>query len=516
MSNFLNPNQISLDDDGDIQAKKELLQKEIIDRNLNKEHFIDFCSVKKPNGDDLSKWTIPELQEIINEFLKCHEDELKEMAYKQEQLQKNQQRAKEIQLDIEKMREEAMRQQTYTNTKEVICKKLEKSILNDKVVHTEVRNPKAVETGFFKANYITYEVFTDVTNWTVRRRFSDFVWLRETLIKFFPRMIIPPMPNKKIGTRRFEEDFIEKRMKFLDRFIKGLVINETFKASEPLIAFLSMLDRSQFEFKMKELTSFTPSQYIEDIKTLTGTLHLLEDDGNDNYYKNISNYFRLQGQLYERMNYNLKNFYYNVSAATTNLEEVQKDYETLALLNSRVLMREEITKTFEELGIFFKNWRRVLYNQNELIKTYVRDFFRYIQMESGSFEELVQSRDALKAKYIAEHTRLCNKKDKLWASMDVSKWEIVDEFEKVDRMLLFRDKTYACAKMCTRDTQFVENLHKQLDYANCMNNEELKRLIDGNAGKFFDNIREFTQLFYPTLNDSLEVWSHLASFFDNK
>ena len=105
MSNFLNPNQISLDDDGDIQAKKELLQKEIIDRNLNKEHFIDFCSVKKPNGDDLSKWTIPELQEIINEFLKCHEDELKEMAYKQEQLQKNQQRAKEIQLDIEKMRE---------------------------------------------------------------------------------------------------------------------------------------------------------------------------------------------------------------------------------------------------------------------------------------------------------------------------------------------------------------------------------------------------------------------------
>ena len=37
----------SLDDDGDIQAKKDLLQKEIIDRNFNKEQFIDFCSVKK-------------------------------------------------------------------------------------------------------------------------------------------------------------------------------------------------------------------------------------------------------------------------------------------------------------------------------------------------------------------------------------------------------------------------------------------------------------------------------------
>ena len=41
----------SLDDDGDIQAKKDLLQKEIIDRNFNKEQFIDFCSVKKNNLD---------------------------------------------------------------------------------------------------------------------------------------------------------------------------------------------------------------------------------------------------------------------------------------------------------------------------------------------------------------------------------------------------------------------------------------------------------------------------------
>ena len=504
----------SLDDDGDIQAKKDLLQKEIIDRNFNKEQFIDFCSVKKNNGDDLSRWTLGELKEVVNEFVKYHEEENAKLEAKQKMLLESQQKAKEIQVDIERLKQQNMRQQGQSATKVIICKKLEKSQLNDKQVNVEVRNPKAIETSLFKSNYITYEVFTDVTGWLVRRRYSDFVWLRETLAKFFPRMIIPPMPNKKIGSRRFEEDFIEKRMKFLDRFTKAIVMNETFKASEPLVAFLSMTDRSQFEFKMRELTSFTPSQYIEDIKTLTGTLNLLEDDGNDMYYKNISNYFRLQSQLFERMNYNLKNFYYNVSAACTNLEEVQKDFDTLTLLNSRVLMKEEITKTYEEIGIFFKNWRRVMYNQNELIKTYVRDFFKYIQMEGGSFEELVQSRDALKSKYIAEHARLCTKKDKLWASMDVSKWEIVDEFEKVDRLLLFRDKTYATAKMCTRETQFVENLHKQLDYANYMNNEELRRLIENNGKKFLDNFKQFADLLYPTLNDSLAVWSQLASYAD--
>jgi len=33
------------------------------------EKFIQFCIEKKPNGDDLSLWTIPELKEIINEFI---------------------------------------------------------------------------------------------------------------------------------------------------------------------------------------------------------------------------------------------------------------------------------------------------------------------------------------------------------------------------------------------------------------------------------------------------------------
>ena len=98
--------------------------------------------------------------------------------------------------------------------------------------------------------------------------------------------------------------------------------------------------------------------------------------------------------------------------------------------------------------------------------------------------------------------------------MDVAKWEIVDEFEKVDRLLLFRDKTYATAKMCTRETQFVENLHKQLDYANYMNNEELRRLIENNGKKFLDNFKQFADLLYPSLNDSLAVWSQLASYAD--
>ena len=83
--------------------------------------------------------------------------------------------------------------------------------------------------------------------------------IRNVLVKFSTGYDVPPIPNKKSGGRRFEKDFIEKRMKFLQKFMSAIIENEIYKAYEPLITFLSITDNYQFEAKIKELTSF---QYI--------------------------------------------------------------------------------------------------------------------------------------------------------------------------------------------------------------------------------------------------------------
>ena len=57
----------------EIQQKQQLLQTEIIDKNYDKTSFINFCLSKKENGDDLSNWTISELQGIIKEFHSFHD-----------------------------------------------------------------------------------------------------------------------------------------------------------------------------------------------------------------------------------------------------------------------------------------------------------------------------------------------------------------------------------------------------------------------------------------------------------
>ena len=502
----------------DILSKQTLIKKEIIDKNYDKNLFFDYCLSSKPqHGDNLNNWTISDLNEVITNFI-TEQNKIKEELLQKEQIKlSNQAKTENIKLNMEQIQSnKAEEYHSSPYIKEIKCKVLEKSILNDKQISITVQNPKHIENGFFSSNYIVYEVKTMPVNWGVTRRYSDFLWLRATLCKIYPRFFVPPIPPKKIGARRFEMDFVEKRMNFLNKFLNTLVENENFKASEPLCAFLSMNDRAQFESKMKELSTFFPSKFVEDIKTINGKIYLSDDfdSKNEMYFTNISNFFKLQNQLFERLNYNLKNFYTYMSAVCVHLEEVQKDFELLHLLNSKVQMKDEITRSYEELGFFFKNWKRMLFNQNEVIKHSIKDFFKYTQMEGSAFEELIKSREDIKKQYTTEETKLNAKKDKLWIAQDLSKWEITEDPNKIDRMLLFRDKLYACSKMCTAETNSLNTLKKQLSYANKSNVDELKNLIGKYCLSYIVNIKQFCEKMYPSMNDGLRIWTGLATYAD--
>ena len=233
----------------EIQAKQSLLQSEIIEKNYDKTAFINFCLSKKENGDDLNNWTLDELTEIVREFVNSQNQQVPPSDLPQNDAQKGEQEIKKE--DIEKM--EKFNAEDSKNFKERVieCRKLEKTQLNDNKLVITVRNPKEMDGGVFGKNYVVYEVQTDPFGWVVLRRFSDFDTLRKLIGKHFPSFYVPPLPNKKMGNRRFEPDFLQKRMKFLNLFINNLVQSESFKSSEILMAFLSYQDRGKFDSKFK-------------------------------------------------------------------------------------------------------------------------------------------------------------------------------------------------------------------------------------------------------------------------
>ena len=506
----------------DLARKKDLLQKEIVNGNYNKDQFIDYCLALKPYGDDLSQWSYDELKSAVNSFISYHQQEDLKEKQEQEINNQSQEQRNYMQNEMRQINDNIRINNNIDNNHNqnigimsrnynLDCRKIQKSLLNDKKVTVIIKNPKAVETSIFKSNYISYEVFTDITQWQVSRRYSDFDWLRLTLKKIHPGLYCPPLPGKKIGSRRFENDFVIKRMKYLNKFMNDIMENEIYKASEILISFLSISDREQFEYKKKSFDSMKSPEKLEEYYSLNGKINLLEDDYNEMNYTNVQNYVKLQIQLFDRLNYNLKNYLSNINAACNNLEDIQKDFEMLTQLNKIVLMKEEITKIYEELTIFFKNWKRVMNNQNDLINENIRYFFKYISMEDNAFNELIQDRLIIKEQYSKEMNKLIKKKEDLWIEKDINKWNITN-YDNIDRLMLIKDKEYAFSKMCTVDTQNLINLHNKLNYTNYTNNEQLKMIIKLDKEKFINNIKIFAKEFYFTLNDSLNTWSEVGSF----
>ena len=212
--------------DKDLEEKKSLLQAEILDKNYDQMKFVQFCLSKKPNGDDLTIWTLDELKSTVQEFTSQFQNtnintnlNINNYYYQRDNLQNDfSKQVNDFQKDIENIQvqtPENNKPATQNQTIKIKCKILEKTELNDKKIEVIIRNPKPVVTNFLTSNYVEYEVETKQMNWIVKRRYSDFEWLRQVLGRFNPGHMIPPLPSKKIGSRRFELDFIAKRMKFL-------------------------------------------------------------------------------------------------------------------------------------------------------------------------------------------------------------------------------------------------------------------------------------------------------------
>lgn len=134
------------------------------------------------------------------------------------------------------------------------------------------------------------------------------------------------------------------------------------------------------------------------------------------------------------------------------------------------------------------------------MKSYIKDFFKGIRNEFTVFNDLVKERDEVKQKYNSEHMKLNVKKEKLWTNMDFTKWDM-NENDKIEKYLLSKDKAYAFKKMCFKETNLLNNVHNKLGYYNKMVIDELKRMISCHVKRYTQEMKNFSDDFYPTLTD---------------
>lgn len=103
--------------------------------------------------------------------------------------------------------------------------------MDSRDLQVKVDNPqKHLET---LETYITFRITSRTTRpefeegeYIVRRRYNDFIWLRQKLVDSYPTHIIPPMPGKHTllaQLDRYSKEFIIARMKLLHIFLNRVV-----------------------------------------------------------------------------------------------------------------------------------------------------------------------------------------------------------------------------------------------------------------------------------------------------
>ncbi|TKX27228.1 PX domain-containing protein 1 [Elsinoe australis] len=101
--------------------------------------------------------------------------------------------------------------------------------------------------------FISYLVTTDTdfksfsqSHISVRRRFTDFVFLYKTLSREYPQCAVPPLPDKHkmeyVRGDRFGSDFTSRRSSSLERFLKRIAMHPVLRRAALFAIFLESND----------------------------------------------------------------------------------------------------------------------------------------------------------------------------------------------------------------------------------------------------------------------------------
>ena len=357
-----------------------------------------------------------------------------------------------------------------TQNETLVCLISDKNALsNYDNVKIEIALGEKKTGSLFSKSYQTYEISVPLLNLKVIRRYSDFEWLRQTLVSMFTSSVIPPIPKKnKIGGDRFKEQFLEKRTRTLEKFLNLLLQDPNIKSSKILYDFISIEQDNQFNEAKKSYNNYKPPQQLKDYQTVTGKIDIKVDEGNEIYYQNIKNQTELNQELLSKLNKQLKLLNNEMNMVVTRLAEVAKCCEELFNHSVKFEQSDDIKISYYQLNEMFKQWSEALKKQNQIMFMNIREHFKFSKNIFKSMKELINSADNYKQIYNKAKKNLISKKEDLFKKGDTSKWELGDNKDKINVL----EKTIALPNMLPTETNNVNNIRQMYGYyLNGVNNE---------------------------------------------
>ena len=346
---------------------------------------------------------------------------------------------------------------------EVNCKSIEiTGFGKTKKIKITVGSPEKIEGGFLQKSYITYLINTLPFDFKVRRRYSDFEWLRQNLILFYPDCVVPSIPKKNYGDR-FNELFILKRAKTLEKFLNNVLMDPILRNSSLLYDFLSLEKETAFSNKKNSIKKSDVPTIIENFVTLDGKAKLDFTSESEKYFLNIKNFANDNEIVLKNMCTYIKNLNSEILTVLNTIHEISILFLQLQGNSLKYKDNPDVIESYKICGKMFKDFEEKIKKENIILNVNLKEYFKFRKNRFRTINELGERVQQCKLNYLKGLDKLIAKKEEYYKK-DMSKWELDYRDDTYNRADLLRNKKLAFSKMFPKDTKNVLQLREMYGF----------------------------------------------------
>ena len=443
--------------ENDLSQKQAYLRENILEQGYDAESFMKFLQNKK--GElclDLSCWSLEELKDAVKEFIKDNK-KTEDNEIEEEKNSNEENETSNMVFNIEKYCRDNSEKENFGIIKEEYekCSITEFTPFSKKEnIIVKLSNPEKVSGGIFSKSFILYTVETKPFNYRTKKRYSDFLWLKNVLSLMYSNCVIPPL-CKKNYVDRFSDALINKRMRSIEKFMNGLLIHPLIKNSQILFDFLSIQNEEDFNRKKKKYENVVSPTIIGEIKTLKGDIKISVSKEREMYLKNIQDNCYLNMELLQKITKAYKELMLIMSQSYDKMLEISTLWNQMHKKSIKFLDAPNTYQTYDILSKVMSSWAGTQKKQINILNIYVREYFRYIKNEYQSMHDMGDVVESNADIYKNALEKLDNTKESLFKQRDISDWELSHQ-DIENKNALLKNKELAFSKMLPRDTKRVQ------------------------------------------------------------
>ena len=510
-------------EDKNQEEKQNFLRENILEKGYDVNEFVIFLKSKKGEaGSDISNWSMNDLHDVVREFISLNAPQSEsEIQQNQSKTKTENQNRKNSLPTVATIQSPGDNKNSINLTEEdfgiiipeyLNCLKSETTDLSQyDDLEITVKEPKKIDNGFFSKAFINFLITTNPINANVRRKHSDFVWLRERLSIIFNLNVLPRLPKKgKVN----EDKKINKRMRNLERFLIYLAKDPLIKNSQIFYDFLTIDDDSNFEKRKKIYNRLKTPIELKDIKTINGKMKISITKNKEQYLDNIRDNAAFNETALKKFNQNFKLLKAEMKTVIGRVLSFSPLFDKLIKISTTYLDNNIIIESYNQMKNLFNTWGETLKKQSLFFFNDVREYLRLLSGNYHHIRELVQYIETIKTNYNKTSKNLTNKKMELFRKGDVSSWQL-DIKDKNTLNEFYADRLASYKKICFKETNNVIKLKEKYGYHLNKIISEYQRLRNINTIENKEKVIQFCKKESQISSDYFKIMGEIIGIMED-